>query len=191
MPAMKTKLQTEELEALVRLVRSFRDGRFQVPEDGDESSNSSRTEPAVTFGVGVTANQPSQPAEEAEYPTSFFKKLIRWLGKFHPPLVHFPIALLTAAAVARVVPLLPRPPKTWIVAGGGTRNPTLMRMLGERLGPAQVETADVAIELARRGHAAGKYHVRVYASARGYENPNNIYPKRETIGHAVDSSAMV
>ena len=26
--------------------------------------------------------------------------MIRWLGKFHPPAVHFPIALLTAAAVA-------------------------------------------------------------------------------------------
>jgi anhydro-N-acetylmuramic acid kinase len=36
---------------------------------------------------------------------------------------------------------LPRPPVAWIVAGGGTRNPTLMRMLAERLAPAQVETA--------------------------------------------------
>ena len=44
--------------------------------------------------------------------------------------------------------------------------------------------ADVAIELARRGHAKGTYRVRVYASARGYENPGNVYPKSETIGHA-------
>ncbi len=55
-------------------------------------------------------------------------------------------ATLTAlAAVARILPLLPRAPKTWIVAGGGARNPTLMRMLRERLAPARVET----------GHAAG------------------------------------
>jgi anhydro-N-acetylmuramic acid kinase len=54
------------------------------------------------------------------------------------------LTALTAAAVARVVPLLPRPPKIWIVAGGGARNPTLMRMLGERLAPAQVEAADAA-----------------------------------------------
>ena len=39
------------------------------------------------------------------------------------------LTALTAAAVARIVPLLPRAPKTWIVAGGGARNPTLMRML--------------------------------------------------------------
>ena len=48
---------------------------------------------------------------------------------------------LTAAAVARIVPHLPRAPASWIVAGGGARNPTLMRMLAERLAPAQVETA--------------------------------------------------
>jgi len=54
------------------------------------------------------------------------------------------LTALTAAAVARIVPLLPRPPKTWLVAGGGARNPTLMRMLAERLKPARVEGAHAA-----------------------------------------------
>jgi anhydro-N-acetylmuramic acid kinase len=44
--------------------------------------------------------------------------------------------------VARVQPHLPAAPRAWIVAGGGARNPTLMRMLTERLQPATVETAD-------------------------------------------------
>jgi anhydro-N-acetylmuramic acid kinase len=52
------------------------------------------------------------------------------------------LSALTAASVARVVKHLPQPPKAWIVAGGGARNPTLMRMLAERLKPATVETAD-------------------------------------------------
>jgi anhydro-N-acetylmuramic acid kinase len=51
------------------------------------------------------------------------------------------ITAITAAAVARAIPVLPRTPAGWIVAGGGTRNPTLMRMLAERLAPAPVETA--------------------------------------------------
>ena len=51
------------------------------------------------------------------------------------------LTALTAAAVAAVVPLLPRAPRAWIVAGGGARNPTLLRMLAERLAPAKVETA--------------------------------------------------
>jgi anhydro-N-acetylmuramic acid kinase len=52
------------------------------------------------------------------------------------------LSALTAASVARVVPRLPEPPKAWIVCGGGARNPTLMRMLAQRLAPATVETAD-------------------------------------------------
>jgi anhydro-N-acetylmuramic acid kinase len=54
------------------------------------------------------------------------------------------LTALTAAAVARIVPHLPRPPANWIVAGGGARNPTLMRMLAERLAPAQIESAHAA-----------------------------------------------
>jgi anhydro-N-acetylmuramic acid kinase len=53
------------------------------------------------------------------------------------------LSALTAAAVARVVPHLPRPPRSWIIAGGGAHNPTLVRMLAARLAPATVETADM------------------------------------------------
>jgi anhydro-N-acetylmuramic acid kinase len=52
------------------------------------------------------------------------------------------LTALTAASVARVVAILPRAPKSWIVAGGGARNPTLLRMLAEELAGATVETAD-------------------------------------------------
>ena len=52
------------------------------------------------------------------------------------------LSALTAAAVARIVPQLPAVPASWIVSGGGAHNPTLMRMLAERLEPATVETAD-------------------------------------------------
>jgi glycosyltransferase involved in cell wall biosynthesis len=47
--------------------------------------------------------------------------------------------------------------------------------------PASVgqHVADVAFEMARRGH-----RVRVYASGRGYENPSVKYPPRETINGA-------
>jgi anhydro-N-acetylmuramic acid kinase len=51
------------------------------------------------------------------------------------------ITAITVAAVARASEVLPRKPEAWIVAGGGTRNPTLMRMLSERLAPARVKTA--------------------------------------------------
>ena len=52
------------------------------------------------------------------------------------------LTAFTAAAIARIVPLLPKEPKNWIVAGGGARNLTMLRMLREWLEPATVEAAD-------------------------------------------------
>jgi len=52
------------------------------------------------------------------------------------------LSAFTAAAITRIVPLLPKTPKSWIVAGGGARNLTMMRMLRENLAPATVEAAD-------------------------------------------------
>lgn len=54
------------------------------------------------------------------------------------------LAAITAATIGAIVPHLPDTPKSWIVCGGGASNPTLMRMLGERLAPASVETAAAA-----------------------------------------------
>jgi anhydro-N-acetylmuramic acid kinase len=52
------------------------------------------------------------------------------------------LTAFTAAAIARIVPLLPKPPRSWVVAGGGARNLTMLRMLRERVAPATVEAAD-------------------------------------------------
>jgi anhydro-N-acetylmuramic acid kinase len=52
------------------------------------------------------------------------------------------LTALTAAAIAKVVPLLPKRPRSWVVSGGGARNLTMMRMLREQLAPARVDAAD-------------------------------------------------
>lgn len=52
------------------------------------------------------------------------------------------LTAFTAAAIAQIMPLLPKVPKSWIVAGGGARNLTMVRMLRERVAPATVEAAD-------------------------------------------------
>ena len=52
------------------------------------------------------------------------------------------LTAFTAAAIARIVPLLPKVPLNWIVVGGGARNLTMVRVLRERLAPATVEAGD-------------------------------------------------
>jgi anhydro-N-acetylmuramic acid kinase len=51
------------------------------------------------------------------------------------------LTALTAASIAHVASQLPRRPNSWIVIGGGANNPTMMRMLTERVRPAHVERA--------------------------------------------------
>ena len=46
-------------------------------------------------------------------------------------------------AVAEGAKWLPSPPTRWLVTGGGRKNPTMMRMLAERLG-AKVEPLEAA-----------------------------------------------
>lgn len=52
------------------------------------------------------------------------------------------LTAFTAASVGKLLPLLPRPPQSLIVCGGGARNPILVRELVQRL-PCRVTTADV------------------------------------------------
>lgn len=48
------------------------------------------------------------------------------------------LTAFTADSIARIAPLLPKQPREWIVVGGGANNPTLMRVLGEKLLPGTV-----------------------------------------------------
>ena len=98
MPSWRGKISEEQASGLVAHVRAF------APTPGTPKSAS----PAMSNerdGRLEKEQEESTPAElaEAKPPSGFFEKLIRWLGKFHPPAVHFPIALLTFAAVAELL----------------------------------------------------------------------------------------
>src|SRR5579871_5333906 len=69
----------------------------------------------------------------------FAKRIIR---DVHPADGAATLTAFTVAAITRIVPLLPKQPKSWIVAGGGARNLTMMRMLREQLAPAIVQSGD-------------------------------------------------
>jgi uncharacterized membrane protein len=57
----------------------------------------------VSFGA-ADANMPANRVMDAdEYAAAGVMKFISWVGKFHPPATHFPIALIIAAAIAEVL----------------------------------------------------------------------------------------
>jgi anhydro-N-acetylmuramic acid kinase len=82
------------------------------------------------------------------------------------------LTAFTAAALARIVPLLPKPPTSWIISGGGARNQTMMRMLRERLAPATVEPADAL------GWSADAIEAQAFGflAARGMQGLPLSYP---------------
>src|SRR4029077_7999960 len=119
-----------------------------------ERSGAPRDEDGATAAAGqvdeaAIARLLAHPFFVRPYPKSLDRNDFReWIGT-HAGLAEksledgaATLTMLTAATVARVIAVLPCAPKSWIVAGGGVRNPTLMRMLAKKLRPATVETAD-------------------------------------------------
>src|SRR5262249_37312228 len=107
--------QARQSEA--QLLASILDGKGpeMPPWRGKISEDQARALAAHVRACAPTAERPGQedqesptPAEPAgaKPPRSFFAKLIGWLGKSHPAAVHFPVALLTAAAVAELLRLV-------------------------------------------------------------------------------------
>jgi mono/diheme cytochrome c family protein/uncharacterized membrane protein len=101
MPPCRGKISERQARGLVSYVRAFAKittapegasqfGYYQEPSPPDEK----REVPAIAEPV------------VAEPPAGCFEKSIHWLGKSHPAAVHFPIALLTAAAVAELLRLV-------------------------------------------------------------------------------------
>jgi mono/diheme cytochrome c family protein/uncharacterized membrane protein len=99
-PPWRGKISAEQARGLVADVRAF------APTTGTPEGDP----PADYNGRPHDLNEEQEgpaPAKLAEAlpPQGFGQKLIVWLGKFHSPVMHFPIALLTAAAVAELLRL--------------------------------------------------------------------------------------
>src|SRR6202040_2269811 len=82
------------------------------------------------------------------------------------------LTAFTAAAIARIVPLLPQEPQSWIMAGGGARNLTVLRMRRGRLSPAPVEAADAL------GWSSDAIEAQAFGflAARGFKGLPLSYP---------------
>jgi mono/diheme cytochrome c family protein/uncharacterized membrane protein len=144
MPPWHGKISAKQALILVAYVRSF------APTTGAPGGASQ----ASPYGRHPDPDEdqeqlsPTEPAEP-ESPRGFFGKVICWLGNFHPPAVHFPIALLTAAAVAELLRMLTRKPAFDAVSRFcvwfGTLAAVVAGVLGWFLGDFHVADASVVM----------------------------------------------
>ncbi len=108
-----------------------------MDEDGKVAASGTADEKlaAAALAHPFFAQKPPKSLDRADF------------ARFDLNALSLPNALATAAQIVTSSIVLsrqhfPREPKRWIVAGGGARNPTLMRLLGEKLAPAKVQTAE-------------------------------------------------
>ncbi len=164
MPPVRGKISEQQARGLVAFVRAF------APTPG-------KPEQAEQEGPGL------DELPEAVPPRGLFAKLIRWLGKLHPPAVHFPIALLTAAAVAELLRMATGKPAfdaitryciwfgtlTAVIAGalgwcaGGFRltNPSWVLMTHRWLGTSTVACAGLVLLLSEASWCPDRRRTRM------------------------------
>jgi mono/diheme cytochrome c family protein/uncharacterized membrane protein len=95
MPAFEEKINDDQARELVATVRGF-GGR--QPRPGTVPGGA----PEASHPQGLP-RQPAEPEEEGLPEESRSGRLIGWLGRFHPAMVHFPIGLLVAATLAEAL----------------------------------------------------------------------------------------
>jgi len=97
---------------------------------------------AGAVDAAVLADLLSHPHFRGEGPKSLdrYDFPLDWAGARSLEDAAATLTAFTAAAVALTAQALPRPPRVWIVCGGGSHNPTLMQALRDLLGDCR--TAD-------------------------------------------------
>lgn len=113
-------------------------------------------------------------------------------ARFELNALSLPDALATAAeiivsSIARAREHFPKTPRRWIVAGGGARNPTLVRMLREKLVPAKVQTAEEI------GWQSGAVEAQAFAflAVRAVKNLPLSFPKTTGVSQPMTGGVLV
>ncbi len=81
----------------------------------------------------------------------------------------------------------PKEPRRWIVAGGGARNPTLVKLLRERLAPAKVQTAEEVGWQSSAIEAQGF----AFLAVRAMKNLPLSYPKTTGVSKPMTGGVLV
>jgi anhydro-N-acetylmuramic acid kinase len=113
-------------------------------------------------------------------------------ARFDLNVLSLPDALATAAAIITSSIALsrkhfPKEPKRWIVAGGGAKNPTLLKLLREKLEPAKVQTAE---EIAWQSGAV-EAQAFAFLAIRSIKNLPLSFPKTTGVSQPMTGGVLV
>jgi mono/diheme cytochrome c family protein/uncharacterized membrane protein len=97
MPAFRAKISEEQARELVAQVRRFGTSH-RGPGDNGACKAAEKGRSQEPSGEAVKAEEEKTLPQQ-----SFSRQIMGWLGRFHPSIVHFPIGLLLAAAVAELL----------------------------------------------------------------------------------------
>jgi anhydro-N-acetylmuramic acid kinase len=113
-------------------------------------------------------------------------------ARFELNALSLPNALATAAeiitsSIALSRKYFPKTPSRWIVAGGGARNPTLVKLLRTKLAPAKVQTAE---EIGWQS-AAVEAQAFAFLAVRSIKNLPLSFPKTTGVSQPMTGGVLV
>lgn len=106
LPAMFKTTLTPATSADSRALVTATEQTVEPHSDHEHESNAAHTSSTPVASQGAESEHDEAHDHAAHHhgsSPSFLSKLISWLGKFHPPTTHFPIALIVAALVAEAL----------------------------------------------------------------------------------------
>ncbi|MBW2282839.1 MAG: anhydro-N-acetylmuramic acid kinase [Deltaproteobacteria bacterium] len=161
---------------LDRAARAASGGERRFDRGGESALRGRVCEDAVAALLGhpYFDKAPPKSTGHEEFDSAFFERaraLVDAQGGGPDDLMATLAALTVRTVVAAARRFAPVPPARWIVYGGGTENPALMRGLEERLAPAPIETSD-AYGLPASAVEAVAFALLGFCGARGL--PSNL-----------------
>lgn len=135
---------------------------------------------AAALGHKFFAQSPPKSLDRADF------------ARFDLNALSLPNALATAAeiitsSIVRSRTHFPKEPKRWIVAGGGARNPTLVKLLQKKLSPAKVQTAE---EIGWQSSAV-EAQAFAFLAVRSIKNLPLSFPKTTGVSKPMTGGVLV
>jgi len=127
------------------LVLALTDGRYAYDMDGELAARGSVCHALLDqlMQHPFLKQRPPKSTGREDFGREMIDRILAWPDLVDTDRIATACAF-TIHGIASAIRFLPDIPETWLVCGGGARNPYLMRKLSEHLSPASVSTTETA-----------------------------------------------